>query len=113
MTDIEIFEWLYNIEPENTVQKKKLHKMMRIILTKNYYDNSSYTEEYINTLTLEDVLDKTSKEVYFKYCNWCNSEGVKPDAKNMFSCVIQDTFDVKSITCRYNGKPTKVYKNVT
>ena len=84
-----------------------------ITLKKDFYDNLSCSEEYIDTLAIDDVVNKTSKEVYSKYCDWCNREGVKPDAKNKFSSMIQNTFEVKSITCRYNGKPTKVYKDVT
>lgn len=110
MTDMEIFNWLYNLEPESKTQKKKIERMMRIIIKKDYYDNSSDTENFLDTLTDEDVINRPSKEVYAKYKEWCKQYSVTPDAKNIFGSAVQENFNVKSTATRIKGKSLRVYR---
>jgi len=116
MTDIEILKWLYDLKPESNFQRKKLERMMAIIIQKEVkYEPiiEPNIEEFLNTLTPDDVLNKTSKEVYIRYSNWCKKQGDTPIAHNIFTHIIQNEFNVKSTVAKVNGKSTRIFRRVS
>lgn len=107
MTDMEIFTWLYELEPENGRQEKKIKKMMSIILKKN---ELTKIEAFIETLALDEVLDKEVTRVYTYYCNWCKDNNYKPESKIALGKKICETFKVKSTVIKRNGEVFRIYK---
>lgn len=108
MTDLEIFNMLYEIEPESMEQENKIKAMMRIILS----SKDKNLMEFLKTLTIEDILFRPTKEVYMKYCTWADDNKYERIAHNVFSEAIQNTFYVKSKVMRVDGKSTRVYKSI-
>lgn len=106
MTDMEIYEWLYKLEPENTEQENKIRAMLRIALS----STDTHVREFLNTLTIDEILYIPTKEVYLKYCSWANDNEYEKVAHNVFSEVVHSIFYVKSKVMRINGKVTRVYK---
>lgn len=107
MTDIEIFQMLYNLEPENWQQKKKIEKMMSIILEKK---KPTGLEEFLETLSLDEVLDKRVKRVYEYYCDWCKELNIKPESAIFFGRCVCDRFKVKGTVTRQDDKTYRVYR---
>ena len=68
MTDKEILATLTCIKPENYSQLEKLSKCIKIWMSD---DNIDYAEEYVSTLTKDDVIDKSCSETYNNYLEWC------------------------------------------
>ena len=106
MTDMEIYEWLYNLKPESMEQETKIRAMMRTMLISS---TDNRVKEFLNTLNLDDVLYVPTREVYEKYCKWAKKNDCKKVAHNIFSEAVQNTFYVKSKVVRLNGKVTRVY----
>ena len=113
MKDMEIYNWLFNLVPENKEQEIKLHRMMRVILEKDNVPNvtvSENIEKFLNTLNISDILGERTITVYESYTEWCKQQKIKPEYKNIFSMAIQEKFNVKSNVTRVNGKPVRVFK---
>ena len=109
MTDLEIFKWLYELEPESKEQEKKLNKMMSIILTKSQPIKSKL-ETFIDTLMLDDVLGKDVSRVYEYYCDWCKDNAYTPESKIAFGRKMCATFKVKSVVIMSSGIRHRVYE---
>lgn len=68
MTDAEIYNMLSKVQPESFKQWEKLSTCMKILLAD---DDPEYVEDYMENLTVDDVLEKRVSEVYSKYLEWC------------------------------------------
>lgn len=68
MTNYEIYNILLDVKPENFKQWEKLSECMKILMTE---DEPEFVQDYVDTLTLDDILDKPVSEVYSKYLEWC------------------------------------------
>lgn len=108
MTDMEIYNWLYNLEPENIEQENKIKAMMRIMSL----STQSHIKEFLDTLNFEEIIDRPTKEVYTKYSNWADKNNYEKVGHNIFSQAVQNKFYVKSKTVKSKGKCIKAYKIV-
>lgn len=107
MKDIDIFKWLYDLEPENSIQKKKLNKMMSIILEKT---EPTKIDIFLDTLALDEVMDKEVSRVYEYYLTWCKENIYEPESKITFGRKVCETFKVKSVAITRDGESKRVYK---
>ena len=106
MKDIEIYNWLYDLKPESMEQENKIKAMMRIILLST--DNN--IKDFLEILTLDDILDRPTREVYEKYCEWADENHLVKVGHNIFSESVQNKFYVKSKVVRVKNKTLRVYK---
>lgn len=107
MTDLEIFKLLYDLEPVNKQQEKKLNKMMSIILEKT---KPTQLDEFFKTLSLDEVADKRVKRVYQYYCLWCKEMNCNPETITVFGRKVCETYNVKSVIIREDGEVYRVYR---
>ena len=93
MTDKEILNMLSDITPNGYDQHKKLSKCIEI-WSDNHID---FTDDYVSTLKINDVLDRSCAEVYKEYTDWCKLNYI-PDIVhiNAFSKYINYYFGAKS-----------------
>lgn len=108
MTDLEIFNWLYALEPESKEQEKKISKMMTVILSKTNRVKSKL-DTFLDTLALDEVVDKNVSRVYQYYCYWCKDNDYEPESNLVFSRKVCETFNVKSKQMMRDGARYRIY----
>jgi putative DNA primase/helicase len=76
------FEWFHDgLQPPAKVTKA----------TSEYRDEMDVLKQFIiDRCVIGDDLKCTVKELYTEYCNWCESEGEKPIAKNVFTSSLEE-----------------------
>lgn len=114
MTDIEIINWLYNLEPETKEQENKIKKMMIVMLEKTQTKDTTpkSVKLYFEPIMLDEIIGKKTEKIYNDYCNWCKENNHIRENKMYFSRLVCKTFNVKTVCNRINDKVVRVYKYV-
>lgn len=97
---------LSDITPNGYDQHKKLSKCIEI-WSDNHID---FTDDYVSTLKINDVLDRPCAEVYKEYTDWCKLNYI-PDIVhiNVFSKYLYYYLQVKSKVNKCDGSSKRYY----
>lgn len=109
MTNKELFELLYNLEPESKKQAKLISDLLsKIYLTENTHNSIT---EYLAPVMFDEILNKPVSKIYAHYMRWCSKQGYDPEHINTFTKVVHETFNVYTKVIKINGKSVRVYKS--
>lgn len=86
------------------VLKDRIREKKKLVLKKNE------TYLYIESLSVEELIDSKVSEIYDEYSKYCTDNGLDPDDVGLFSKKIQSYFKIQSKVCKIGGKVYRVYK---
>lgn len=121
MTNLELFNFIYAIEPENDKQKKLLNKIMNLIVEdktgivngktkeRTKYNLSESIEAFLDTINKNDLCDVPTENIYLDYLDFCRKNKFKPKTKAMLSRGVCDVFGIKTKVKSINNKCIRVY----
>lgn len=110
MTDIEIYNFLCDLEPESIEQANKIKKMMCILFSENANDSA---ERYLKeNWTKNTIIGERPSEIYEEYLEWSKRDDSKPVGKRTFSNIIRMTFNVRATTKWICDNYISVYQEV-
>ena len=76
----------------------------------NYKIENNLSQMFIEGLTFDqDVNEVKPKDLYDRYTNWCEVEGIEPTSQKIFKQNIMDTFNVVYKQKKINGDNHRVY----
>ena len=107
MTNQELINMLYEIKPESYRQWQIIKKcMVELIQDKG----ADFTDEYVSTLKLENVINRSCAEVYEEYTEWCKLNRLPVDASiKIFNKYINYYFGLNNKVSKCDGKSVRVY----
>ncbi|MBF0714511.1 DNA primase [Gemella sp. GH3] len=74
-----------------------------------YHEENNTALQYVQDLTLNDILGKRSPEIFNGYETWCDENGVYKQGAKLFNTTLREYHKVKISQKKINGKNQKVY----
>ena len=109
----ESMEYLINIGIKGLKRVLKNRKFTESEFTnkefEEYRSEIDPTNDYINSLSVDMIVDEKVGDIYIEYVQYCVSEGLEPIANNTFSRKVQLAFGLTSKNKRANGSLSKFY----
>lgn len=107
VTNEELYEYLYSIEPIDDTQANLINKIMGIIYKSMY---KSYDQTVIEFIDYYDSFEgKECTRVYKVYLEFCEERNYKPLNNKAFGRQLRNKCRLGGKTQRVNGVPSKVY----
>ncbi|WP_099973867.1 phage/plasmid primase, P4 family [Lactobacillus terrae] len=78
-----------------------------------YHKNNNTAVSYLEDLTVDDIVNKRSPEVYEPYEIWCEENGVNTQSQKLFKNTLQEQFGVEIRQRKVGNKNQKVFVKVT
>lgn len=110
MKDYEIIMWLKELTPESEEQAKAIRAAENAFYRALKFEPDSNIREFLEAYDKEQIINKSSSELYEEYLEYCNDFDYTEASHSLFTRTVKFMLDLHIKVIKIDGKATRVYR---